>query len=244
MDTYFYAKRSEAALELNQDPKALSLLYAIARRARRTPGVVWINNCSFYLEIGEALIGDIKNIGLTEKEYREAKKRLERRGFAAFRRANKGTIARLINQDVFDINPEEGANKTADSTATKGRGEGGQGAINNNVKKFKNDNNKQQNKVFFKINGKEVPEHLWKFVSEKCGGNDYDAALIFFRAQYAKNLPAYIFAGFSKGYINKPCKEELSNSPKVKRWIEILLDKIYQNCNSSLEIPTVNIKGM
>ena len=35
-------------------------------------------------------------------------------------RANRGTIARLINQDVFDINIENGADKTTDSTASRG----------------------------------------------------------------------------------------------------------------------------
>ncbi|MGA2507260.1 MAG: hypothetical protein ABSF80_07275 [Chitinispirillaceae bacterium] len=240
MNTFFIAYRSDASKQINRDPNALSLLYVIAWRARRTAGVDWINSCSFQLEVGEALIGDFENYGLTEKEYREAKKRLERWGYATFRRANKGTIAKLINQDVFDINIESEADKTADSTAIKGRAEGGQRATNNNVKKGNNDNNKKQNTFISKINGKSVPEHLWKYVLKNCGNNDYEAALIFYRAKGADNLSNYIFIGFKKGYIRQPCKDEESNSPKVKRWIADFLAKIYH----STTFPIVKIKGV
>ena len=81
---------------------AFLLLYQIAWRARRTDS---FNRHD--LAIGEAFLGDFKNIGLTEGKYRHAKKYLEDHRFATFRATNKGTIAKLINFDVFDPNLED-----------------------------------------------------------------------------------------------------------------------------------------
>ncbi len=93
--------KSQKTIELMQDPNAYTLLSQIAVRAKRT------NDFSVHgLEIGEALIGDYKSIGLTERKYRTAKDKLRRWGFVTTRATNKGTIAKLINSEVFDINEE------------------------------------------------------------------------------------------------------------------------------------------
>src|SRR5262245_49738904 len=109
---YFRAVRSRVAEEINKDPNALSLLYLIARRAR------WHDGFNLYnLAVGEALIGDYEEAGFkSRQEYRSALARLkhkwhqiETRSFRGGSRGNMrgGTIAKLINSDVFDLRPKE-----------------------------------------------------------------------------------------------------------------------------------------
>jgi hypothetical protein len=93
--------KSRKTNELIKDRNAFALLAQIALRAKRT------NDFSVHgLEIGEALIGDYKSIGLTERKYRTAKAKLREWGFVTTKATNKGTIAKLINSEVFDINEE------------------------------------------------------------------------------------------------------------------------------------------
>jgi hypothetical protein len=86
---------------MRRDPKGFILAAFIALRARRTGKLNFDG-----LRIGEAMLGDFATYGMTEGEYREAKKRLEKIEFATFRTTGKGTIAKLINTDVFDPNLE------------------------------------------------------------------------------------------------------------------------------------------
>jgi len=94
--------RGETSVELLKDPKAFTLLALIAYRARRNDAFTL---CS--LKTGEALIGDHKSCGLTQQEYRNAKQRLIKWNFATFKGTSKGTIARLIDSRVWDINADE-----------------------------------------------------------------------------------------------------------------------------------------
>ncbi|HEY6155658.1 MAG TPA: hypothetical protein VIW07_18115 [Candidatus Udaeobacter sp.] len=97
--------RSPDVDELLKDPLAFALLAQIARRAR------WRNIYGADgLEIGEALIGDYKSIGMTRAEYRTRIARLEKGQQITVRTTNKGTIAKLISHKVFDIN-DEGFNR-------------------------------------------------------------------------------------------------------------------------------------
>ena len=43
-------------------------------------------------------------MGLTQQEYRTAKNLLEKLGLVTFRGTNRGTIAKLIDYTIFDIN--------------------------------------------------------------------------------------------------------------------------------------------
>lgn len=98
--------RSPEADELLADPLAFVLLAQIARRAR------WrITFSRDGLEIGEALIGDHKSLGMTRAEYRKRLDRLEEWGQIATRKTNKGTVAKLVSSLVFDINGETGIEK-------------------------------------------------------------------------------------------------------------------------------------
>ena len=118
--------RSDTALALLAgDPKSFNLLTLIAFRASR--------------ETGEAFIGDWKAMGATsEAAYRRTKKRLQAAGLATFKPTNRGTIAKLVDTRVFDINiiqgdeqsdeqPDDQSLKKATSKAT----------TNKKFKKFK-----------------------------------------------------------------------------------------------------------
>jgi len=114
---------------------AFLLLYQIAYRARRTDS---FNRHD--LAIGEAFVGDYKEIGLTEGEYRYAKKYLEDHHFATFRGTNKGTIAKLINFDVFNPNLED-SNGQYNTPATNQRRTNNEPTTTN--KNDKNDKNEK-----------------------------------------------------------------------------------------------------
>jgi hypothetical protein len=89
--------------ELMGHPNEFLLLTIISYRARRSDS---FNGEG--LQPGEAVIGDFRNYGLTERQYRTAKQRLEKWRFSTFRATNKGTIAKLTDSRVWDINMNEG----------------------------------------------------------------------------------------------------------------------------------------
>ncbi len=79
------------------------------------------------LEYGQAFIGDYKSIGLTEKGYRVAKRRLAKNGLASFTGVNKGTVANLLDTSVYSITKgDEIAQNRGRLGAGKGQAEGGQ----------------------------------------------------------------------------------------------------------------------
>jgi len=56
------------------------------------------------LEIGEAMLGDCEDFGMSRSIYRNRLKKLVRWKQITIRTTNKGTIAKLISPLVFDIN--------------------------------------------------------------------------------------------------------------------------------------------
>jgi hypothetical protein len=100
---WFIAFRSKEFLELlREDPKGFCLLSLIAHRAR------WAEDqCSVTgLGYGQAFIGDFKEAGIeTRQAFRLACKRLFKRGFLTIQGTNKGTIATLLPQAIYGINP-------------------------------------------------------------------------------------------------------------------------------------------
>ena len=94
--------KGEEFLELiKRSPLAFALLSIIAHRARRTDSK--INK----LKVGEAMIGDYKNYGMTKQNYRTAKKILQNCNLVTLKVTNKGTIAKLIDTSIYDININE-----------------------------------------------------------------------------------------------------------------------------------------
>jgi len=104
--------RGKQTLELLKHPNAFTLLATIAYRARRKR--LFDDE---RLGVGEALLGDYANYGMSEQQYRTAKTKLRQWGFATFKTTNRGTVARLVDNGVFDINVEENEGQSTD-TAT------------------------------------------------------------------------------------------------------------------------------
>ncbi len=126
--------RSEATRELLKDSKAFNLLTTIALRARRT------DDFNLHgLKPGQALIGDHKNCGLSEQEYRRAKVRLQRYGLARFEGTSKGTIATLCSTVIYDINVTTSEQAENERGTDGERTENDQGTTNKNEKKEKNE---------------------------------------------------------------------------------------------------------
>jgi hypothetical protein len=113
---YIKFMRSEETVELVRRPHEFTLLALISMRARRTCSFSTIN-----LEPGEALIGDFQSCGMTEQKYRTAKRNLEKWGFITTRSTNRGTIAKLENSGIFDINMQEGNEQTNEQATDKQR---------------------------------------------------------------------------------------------------------------------------
>ena len=149
-------QRGDTTNELMRDPMAMHLLTLIALRARFSdePSVLG-------LTFGQAQIGDFKAIGMTQKEYRGAKKRLARYGLATFTGTNHGTVAHLTDSRVFSLKDERGVppeggpkgeqkseGKTkngASDWASEGRTEGEQGATNQNGQNAQHGQNGSKN---------------------------------------------------------------------------------------------------
>lgn len=109
--------RSDAMLELAKTPNAAALLMVIAIRARYREGYN-----QHGLQLGEALVGDYENYGLTEQKYRTAKKVLFSTGKVTFKATSKGTIAKLVDNSFYDINIE-GQQRTEQRTEQRASNE-------------------------------------------------------------------------------------------------------------------------
>ena len=104
MSGFVKAMRTEEADFLDKYPIANHVMNVIARRARRTKCLM------SGLEIGECFIGH-KGLGITEAQYRTAKKQLKDWGLVEFKRGRRatdvGTVAKLLNSKVYDINLDD-----------------------------------------------------------------------------------------------------------------------------------------
>jgi len=86
---------------IKRRPTAFVLLALIADRAR------WKNDTHFDdLEVGEALVGDYKTYGVTEQIYRTDKNFLEKFKFITIKPTSRGTIVKLIDTSIFNLNTQ------------------------------------------------------------------------------------------------------------------------------------------
>jgi hypothetical protein len=118
----------------DNDPKAFLLLTQIADRARRTHGLNVRG-----LKPREALVGDHHKCGLTRAEYRCAMARLKRYGLAGFETTNKGTIATLLNDLIYDINEESQEPSNSQRATSQQPSDSHRAATNKNGKNEKNE---------------------------------------------------------------------------------------------------------
>lgn len=93
--------KSQKALDLIRiRPTAFTLLALIAQRARWSEDEINL----YGLEVGQALIGDHSSYGVSERIYRTDKQYLTASGIATFQGTNRGTIATLLDDSIFNIN--------------------------------------------------------------------------------------------------------------------------------------------
>ena len=152
-ETWFKCYRSEEARTLAATPSAFMLLWQITCRAQRTSSYNKHN-----LDVGEAFLGDYKSLGMTQGQYRQAKKLLQKCGFAKFKGTNKGTIATLIDTTIFDPNLENHDEQPNKPTENRREKSNEQATTTKNVKNEKNENN--TDKVNLGSNGNERVWHL------------------------------------------------------------------------------------
>ena len=132
---YVKLRRTNETQELLKDPIAFFLLAVIATRDRRTDGLSVAG-----LQARQAFIGDCGNLGLTRQQYRNAKRRLKRWCLADFTPTNRGTIATLLDDRIFDINgPSEQPPPNHQATAEEPSGSH-RPTTNKNQKKEKKEN--------------------------------------------------------------------------------------------------------
>lgn len=94
--------RSDAAESLLRYPNCFVVLTLVSLRARREAPA--FNPAG--LREGEALVGDFAAVGLSRQEFRTAIANLEKWGFVTIRTTTRGTIAKLCNSVIYDINSE------------------------------------------------------------------------------------------------------------------------------------------
>lgn len=123
-------RSEETGMLQERHPAAFLLLCQIAQRARWRREPCAITGLGY----AQAMIGDWKRAGLKSgKSYRHAMGVLQRAGLVAFRGANKGTIATLLDTRIFRIEVEETGEQGGEPTdeprgAVKGERRGEPGA--------------------------------------------------------------------------------------------------------------------
>jgi len=138
VEPYIMLMRKPKSFESMLDATAWKLLSIIAFRASRTGSTV------YGLEPGEAFVGDYKNLKLTRSKYRTALKKLEKRGFITTRTTNRGTIAKLVDSEVYDINIEANNHQTDHQATTRRPSDDHQVTTNNNDKNVKNEKKREE----------------------------------------------------------------------------------------------------
>ena len=161
---------------------AFVLLYVIAYRAQRTAAFNRYN-----LQPGEAVIGDCENCGMSERAYRTAKQVLQKFKFATFRATSKGTIARLINTGIFDVNLEVSDGQNDEWVTDRRRTPDEQATTTKKPKKKKNEKKGRKGLAGASSSSEdfEVPreEQLWEFMAEKDLNPDFVEAFLRERAR-------------------------------------------------------------
>lgn len=95
-------KSKEVEEFVSKETVAFKLLTIIALRARRTSDVSISG-----LEKCEAFVGDFYNHGLTREQYRYNLQKLKKLGFITIKTTNKGTIVKIVDKRIYDINEEQ-----------------------------------------------------------------------------------------------------------------------------------------
>lgn len=156
-DGFVQAPRGEAGeMLIRRNYHAFILLYFISQRARRTPDP--ING----LEIGEAMMGDFETYGMSKQNYRTAKAILEECNLVTLKPTPKGTIIKIIDTSIFDININESNEQTNTQLTHDQHTANTQLTPNKNVNKEKNDKNEKEITTSFELFWKVYPRKTAK----------------------------------------------------------------------------------
>jgi hypothetical protein len=160
--TYIKLFRSGSTLELLKEPKLYALFTLIAIRARRTDEI-----CLEDLNVGEAFMGDHEAVGLSRQEYRTRIEKLRKLGLITYRTTHNGTIATIINKDIYDINIKY-KNHEINQQPTGKQPAGNQQLTGNKNEKneIKMNNNKYSGKNGFKEYDTKTGKNRFKFEKE------------------------------------------------------------------------------
>lgn len=207
MTGFVKAMRTEESTFLDMHPNANHMLNVIARRARRTP--CHLNK----LEVGECFIGH-KGLGLTERQYRTAKKQLEEWRMVEFKKGrketDKGTVAKLLNSKVYDINEELGDGRETEER----RKRDGRATTNKECNKEKNDKKEirqQQFEVFWNSYNKKTDKTKCLSKFEKMSDSDVEDILNSV-GKYVQSTPDVKFRKNPLTWLNGRCWEDESVS--------------------------------
>ncbi len=129
----------EMRLLIKNHPNAFILLTIIAERACRT------NDHPSGLEIGQSLVGDYDNYGMTRQQYRLAIRCLKVNHLVVTKGTNKGTIATLLDESIYDINADTGE-------PTKNHPGNQRRTTNKNEKNIKNEKNRKDTCAILLLN--------------------------------------------------------------------------------------------
>jgi uncharacterized phage protein (TIGR02220 family) len=210
-----YHPDSDMAKYLQTKPIANHLANIIATRARRT-------DCPYTgLRVGQCFLGNVKKLGITPKQYRTAKKLLERISFSTFEGTNKGTTATLVSIEVYDINVNGWGEQRGEPEGEQKDNQGAnKGRQTKNVKKEKNEEelkNKEKESVLLIEQFLEVVEHYQATTGQTLRIGKSDALIL--RSDKFKKIAPRLKAGATV----EECKAvvELKNkqwkdNPKMK----------------------------
>ncbi len=135
--------RTEKTRELMKNADTFLLATVIAFRARRNSDFN-----VFDLKVGESFLGDYENYGMTARRYRTAKDRLEKWSIATFRTTTRGTIAKLCETGIYDINADASDKQNDNQPTNKRRTDDKQATTNKNYKNEKKEKNGNCNPSF------------------------------------------------------------------------------------------------
>lgn len=155
--------RSSNVEQLLANPSSFIVLTCIAYRAKRDPSELDKQN----LDLGEAKVGDYKSLGLTRQKYRAAIDNLKQWGLITTKTTNRGTIAKLANTTVFDINLKIDNQQNNQQKSVKNSNQ------QNNQQNNHQDNQQTTNKTTNKENVENV-ENPFDLEDEKTEGSQQD----------------------------------------------------------------------
>lgn len=176
-------KESEVEKFIGRNHNAFILLSIIALRAKRQEHPLNQDR-----KIREAEIGDYKNYGMTRSVYRTAIRSLVRDQIIAIKTTNKGTIATLLKDDIYDINVSDDNQQDDQQVTIKSPSDDHQVTTNN---KLISKEDKKKEKIL--CQAKEVIDYL----NGKKGSKFRD--------------PDFVVARLNDGWTVADCKKVIDN---------------------------------